>query len=171
MDFMHDALASGRTLRIFTLIDAYTRECLALRPATGFSGAGVAEILAGVADERPLPRRVLVDNGTEFTSKALDAWAYWNKVKLDFSRPGRPGDNAHIEALNSLVRRECLSQHWFRSLEEATGALEDWKEEYNNDRPHGSLRQMTPARYRAGVIRSSARNEPKTRELAGPEMG
>jgi putative transposase len=79
----------------------------------------VAQILADVADQRPLPTRILVDNGTEFTSKALDAWAYWNKVKLDFSRPGKVGDNAHIEAFNSLVRRECLSQHWFRSLEEA----------------------------------------------------
>ena len=171
MDFMHDALANGRTLRVFTLIDVYTRECLALKPATGFSGAGVAEILADVGGQRRLPRRILVDNGTEFTSKALDAWAYWNKVKLDFSRPGRPGDNARIEAFNSLVRRECLSQHWFRSLEEAERILGNWKEEYNNDRPHGSLRRMTPARYRAGVIGSSARNEPETRESAGPEMG
>ncbi len=149
MDFMHDALASGRMLRIFTLIDVYTRECLALRPATGFSGAAVANVLADVAEQRSLPQRIQVDNGTEFTSKALDAWAYWNKLKLDFSRPGKPGDNAHIEAFNSLVRRECLSQHWFRSLEEADSILGAWKEEYNNDRPHGSLRQMTPARCRA----------------------
>ncbi len=106
MDFMHDALANGRTLRIFTLIDVHTRECLALRPATGFSGPAVAQILADVSVQRPLPQRILVDNGTEFTSKALDAWAYWNKVKLDFSRRGKPGDNAHIEAFNSLVRRE-----------------------------------------------------------------
>ncbi len=145
MDFMHDALASGRMLRIFTLIDVYTRECLALRPATGFSGAAVANVLADVAEQRSLPKRIQVDNGTEFTSKALDAWAYWNKLKLDFSRPGKPGDNAHIEAFNSLVRRECLSQHWFRSLEEADSILGAWKEEYNNPRPHGSLRQMTPA--------------------------
>ena len=152
MDFMHDALANGGTLRLFTLIDVYSRECLALKPATGFSGAAVAEILTGVAQHRALPKRILLDNGTEFTSKALDAWAYWNKVKLDFSRPGKPGDNAHVEAFNSLVRRECLSQHWFRNLEEARGILEAWRDEYNNDRPHGSLRQMTPARYRAGVI-------------------
>ena len=149
MDFMHDSLASGQRLRLFTLIDVYSRECLALVPSRSFSGASVAEMLANVATERPLPQRILVDNGTEFTSKALDAWTYWNKVKLDFSRPGRPGDNAHIEAFNSLVRRECLSQHWFRSLEEARGLLGAWKDDYNNDRPHGSLGQMTPARYRA----------------------
>jgi putative transposase len=152
MDFMHDALAGGGTLRLFTLIDVYSRECLALKPATGFTGAAVAEILSCIAKSRALPKRILVDNGTEFTSKALAAWAYWNKVKLDFSRPGKPGDNAHVEAFISLVRRECLSQHWFRNLEEADGVLEAWRDEYNNDRPHGSLRQMTPARYRAGVI-------------------
>lgn len=154
MDFMHDALSDGRRLRLFTLIDVYSRECLALRPNRSFSGASVAEILANVATERALPKRILVDNGTEFTSKALDAWAYWNEVKLDFSRPGRPGDNAHIEAFNSVVRRECLSQHWFKSLREARGLLEAWRDEYNNDRPHGSLHQMTPARYRAGAIRT-----------------
>jgi putative transposase len=152
MDFMHDSLAGGQRLRLFTLIDVYSRECLALVPSRSFSGASVAEMLANVAIKRPLPNRILVDNGTEFTSKALDAWAYWNKVKLDFSRPGRPGDNAHIEAFNSLVRRECLSQHWFTTLEEARGLLEAWKDDYNNDRPHGSLGQMTPARYRAEAI-------------------
>jgi putative transposase len=171
MDFMHDALVNGRTLRIFTLIDVHTRECLALKPATGFSGASVAQVLADVSVERPLPERILVDNGTEFTSKALDAWAYWNRVKLGFSRRGRPGDNANIEAFNSVVRRECLSQHWFRSLEEALGVLEDWKEEYNNDRPHGSLREMPPARYRAGGISAHGRDEPETRRSGGPDQG
>jgi putative transposase len=171
MDFMHDALVSGRTLRIFTLIDVHTRECLALKPGVGFSGAGVAQILNDVAVYRPLPERILVDNKTEFASKALDAWAYWNQVKLDFSRRGKPGDNAHIEAFNSLVRRECLSQHWFTTLEEAGGLLERWKEEYNNDRPHGSLRQMPPARYRAGGIPALERDEPETRRLAGSKKG
>ena len=171
MDFMHDALANGRTLRIFTLIDVHTRECLALKPATGFSGASVAQVLSDVGEQRPLPQRILVDHGTEFTSKALDAWAYWNQVKLDFSRRGKPGDNAHIEAFNSVVRRECLSQHWFTSLEEARGLLEAWKEEYNNDRPHGSLRQMPPARYRAGGISAQDRDEPETRISGGSKEG
>ena len=171
MDFMHDALANGRTLRVFTLIDVYTRECLALRAGVSFSGASVAEILSDVGRQKPFPTRILVDNGTEFTSKALDAWAYWNKVKLDFSRPGRPGDNARIESFNSLVRQECLSQHWFNCLEEAEGVLETWQDEYNNDRPHGSLQRMTPARYRAGVIQAQNRNQPETRESGGSKMG
>jgi putative transposase len=171
MDFMHDALATAQKIRLFTLIDVYSRECLALVPSRRFSGASVAEILAQVGAKRALPKRILVDNGAEFTSKALDAWAYWNKVKLDFSRPGRPGDNAHIEAFNSLVRRECLSQHWFQSLEEARGLLEVWKDDYNNDRPHGSLQQMTPARYRAGVICPEDRSETDFRQSTGSKNG
>jgi putative transposase len=132
-------------------------------------GAAVAEILADVAIDRPLPERILVDHGTEFTSKTLDAWAHWNQLNLDFSRRGKPGDNAHIEAFNRLVRRECLSQHWFTSLEEAGDLLERWKEEYNNDRPLGSLRQMPPAWYRAGGIPAQDRDEPETRRSAGSE--
>jgi putative transposase len=102
MDFMHDSLASGQRLRLFTLIDVYSRECLALVPSRSFSGASVAEMLANVSTERPLPQRILVDNGTEFTSKALDAWAYWNKVKLDFSRPGRPATTPTSRPLAAL---------------------------------------------------------------------
>ncbi len=171
MDFMHDALADGRRLRLLTLIDIYSRECLALQPSSTFSGASVAVLLGDVAKQRGLPTRILVDNGTEFTSKALDAWAYWNRVRLDFSRPGRPGDNAHIEAFNSLVRRECLSQHWFGSLEEARGRLEAWKEEYNNDRPHGSLQQTPPARYRAGGAPPPDQDQGETRSAGGSGMG
>jgi putative transposase len=89
--------------------------------------------------------------GTEFTSKALDHWAYWNKVELNFSRPGKPGDNAHIEAFNSVVRRECLSQHWFLDLEDAQGELDRWRLDYNTVRPHGSLRRSTPAQIGAGA--------------------
>ncbi len=89
--------------------------------------------------------------GTEFTSKALDHWAYWNKVKLSFSRPGKPGDNPHIEAFNSLVRRECLSQHWFIDLKDAQEVLDRWRLDYNTVRPHGSLQRSTPAHFGAGV--------------------
>jgi putative transposase len=91
-----------------------------------------------------------VDNGSEFTSKALDYWAYWNRVKLDFSRPGKPTDNAHIEAFDGSFRRECLSQHWFADLEEARSILHHWKDEYNNLRPHSSLRLPPPSHYRGG---------------------
>ena len=160
MDFMHDTLASDGQLRVLTAIDVHTWECLALVPARSFSGADVAEILSAVGVERgTLPQRIKVDNGTEFTSKALDAWAYWNRLELDFSRPGKPGDNARIEAFNSIVRRECLSQHWFSNIEDARRILDAWRKEYNEVRPHGGLRREVPARYRAGTSNNPGRNE------------
>ncbi len=94
--------------------------------------------------------RINVDNGTEFTSKALDHWAYWNGVALDFSRPGKPTDNAHVEAFHGTLRRECLSQHWFADLEDAIRTLEAWRMDYNNHRPHSALGQLPPAEFRAG---------------------
>ena len=171
MDFVTDQLVDGRYFRVFTVVDEFSRECVALHAAISIRSKDVGEVLDDAIRRRSAPAAITCDNGTEFTSKALDAWAYWNKVKLDFSRRGKPGDNAHIEAFNSLVRRECLSQHWFTTLEEARGILETWKEEYNNDRPHGSLQQMTPARYRAGVITAEDRNQPETRTSGGSEKG
>ena len=123
MDFVHDTLADGSLLRVFTLIDSYRRECLAVVPQRRFRGEDVARIVAGVGAARGLPTRITVDNGTEFTSRALDAWAYWNQVQLDFSRPGKPVDNTFIEAFNGSLRRECLSQHWFASLPECVPSL------------------------------------------------
>jgi putative transposase len=150
MDFMHDTLAGGASIRVLTVIDLYTRECVALQAARTFGGAEVAGTLEAARRDRGLPGRVRVDNGTEFTSKALDHWAYWNGVQLDFSRPGKPVDNAFIEAFNASLRRECLSQHWFFTLEEAQNTLGCWKEDYNNNRPHSSLRQLPPAHFRRG---------------------
>lgn len=110
MDFMHDTLCDGKKIRILTVIDIFSRECVALVAASRFSGATVAEILSQAGKKRGnLPKQIRVDNGTEFTSKALDHWAYWNKVQLDFSRPGKPSDNAFIEAFNASLGRECLS--------------------------------------------------------------
>jgi putative transposase len=151
MDFMHDTLASRETIRVLTAIDVCTRECVALVVARRFSGSDVAEILGSVGRARGLPARIQVDNGTEFTSRSLDHWAYWNKVELDFSRPGKPSDNAFIESFNATARRECLSQHWFMSLEDAQRTLDAWKDDYNNTRPHGSLAGVPPAKHRSGV--------------------
>lgn len=151
MDFMHDTLAGGSSIRVLTVIDLHTRECVALKAARTFRGADVGDTLdAAGRDRGGLPRRIRVDNGTEFTSKALDHWAYWSSVQLDFSRPGKPVDNAFIEAFNASLRRECLSQHWFLSLEDAQRTLDSWKEDYNNNRPHSSLGQLPPAEFRRG---------------------
>ncbi len=151
MDFMHDTLAAKEAIRVLTVIDLYTRECVALFASKSFTGSDVARLLSEAGSKRGrLPDRIRVDNGTEFTSKALDHWAYWNQVQLDFSRPGKPGDNAFIESFNATVRRECLSQHWFVSLEDAQRTLEAFREDYNNTRPRRSLANQPPAAFRAG---------------------
>lgn len=150
MDFMHDVLATGQHVRVFTLVDVYSRECVALDVAKSFSGADVARLLSEAGDRAgTLPLIIQCDNGTEFTSTALDHWAYWNRVQLDFSRPGKPVDNSVCEAFNGSLRRECLTRHWFASLAEASIVLSTWRADYNNLRPHTSLGMHTPAQFRA----------------------
>jgi putative transposase len=151
MDFMHDVLATSQAVRVFTLVDVYSRECVALAAARSFSGADVARLLSD-AGERvgTLPATIRCDNGTEFTSKARDHWAYWNRVQLDFSRPGKPVDNSVCEAFNGSLRRECLTRHWFASLAEARAELAAWAADYNNHRPHTSLGHQSPAQFRTG---------------------
>lgn len=166
MDFMHDTLATGETIRVLTMMDLCTRECIGLVAARRFRAEDVVRILEGVTQQREgAPRRIKVDNGTEFTSKALDHWAYWAKVELDFSRPGRPGDNAHIEAFNGNVRRECLSQSWFVSVGDAQRELDAWQDDYNNRRPHKALAGHPPALYRAGGWPLLDRHQGRTSHL------
>ena len=114
MDFMSDALANGQKLRVLTVLDAYTRECLALERSARFRGGDVARVLTRLGTVRGFPAVIQCDNGTEFTSRALDHWAWTNRVQLDFSRPGKPTDNVTIESFNASIRRECLSEHYFR---------------------------------------------------------
>ena len=148
---MSDALANGQKLRVLTVVDQYTRECVALEGGSHFRGPDVAAILTRVGFTRGLPATINVDNGTEFTSRAFDHWAYTNHVQLDFSRPGKPTDNATIESFNASVRRECLSQHYFSTLAEAQVVLHAYQADFNNHRPHSSLGQRTPAQFRAGL--------------------
>ena len=144
MDFMADQLFDGTRFRLFTLVDNFTRESLAIDVGQRFTGEAVCKVLDRVVSERGLPGEIRVDNGPEFTSKALDLWAYANEVKLDFSRPGKPTDNAYIESFNSLVRKECLNLHWFLSLEDAEEKTQEWKIDYSEIRPHGSLGNHAP---------------------------
>jgi len=150
MDFMHDTLVDGRAVRILTVLDVYARECVALVGAATFSGGDVARVLTKASTDRGLPQRITVDNGTEFTSRLLDHWAYWQHVALEFSRPGKPVDNTFIEAFNGTLRRECLALHWFLNLEDLQGTLETWRHDYNHHRPHSSLADVPPAEFRAG---------------------
>jgi putative transposase len=150
MDFVHNTLVEGALVRILTLINCHTRECLTLVAQPRFRGEDVARIVSGLGATRGLPARITVDHGSEFTSRALDAWAYWNRVQLDFSRPGKPVDNTFIEAFNGSLRRECLSQHWFSSIVEAQHVLEIWKQEYNTERLHSSLGHRSPQQRLTG---------------------
>ena len=107
----------------------------------------MVETLAMLALEGRKPRTIAMDNGPEFTSKALDQWAYLNGVELDFSRPGKPTDNAIVEAFNGRLRAECLNENWFLSLDDAKEKIEDWRRYYNGERPHGALGNLTPETF------------------------
>ena len=147
MDFVSDALFDGRRIRALTLLDTFSRESLAITVGKSLKGEDVVRTLQTVTAFRGLPESIYCDNGSEFTSKTLDKWAYENGVELKFSRPGKPTDNAHIESFNGRFREECLSTHWFLSLEDAKSKIEAWRNEYNESRPHMSLGYMTPQEY------------------------
>jgi putative transposase len=153
MDFMSDALYDGQKIKILTLVDNYTRESLAIEVAWRLGGHGVVAVLMQVAEEKGLPKSIRIDNGPEFTSKALDQWAYLNGVELDFIRPGKPTDNALIEAFNGRFREECLNESWFLSMEDAREKVEEWRQHYNQERPHGSLGNKSPVEF-AGALMS-----------------
>lgn len=144
MDFVHDALADGRSFRALNLSDSFTRQCLAQEVDTSLTGARVVRVLEQVVQERGLPTVIRVDNGPEFRSKALDLWAYRNKVKLDFIEPGKPTQNGQIESFNGRFRAECLDQEWFSSLQHAREKIEAWRINYNSQRPHSSLGYLPP---------------------------
>jgi putative transposase len=126
-----------------------SRESLAIEVDRSLTGQHVVAVLERLAAQRGLPKCIQVDNGPEFTSKALDEWAHRHGVKLAFSRPGTPTDNPFIEAFNGRLRQECLDQHWFVSLADARNCLEEWRRDYNTTRPHTALRNQTPSAYAA----------------------
>ncbi|TPE42444.1 transposase family protein [Pontibacter mangrovi] len=148
MDFVADQLFDGRKFRGLTVVDNYSRQCLAIEVDQGIKGEQVVAVMERLKQQHGrVPERIKVDNGSEFISKALDRWAYDNKVTLDFSRPGKPTDNAFIESFNGSFRDECLNVNWFLSLEDARGKIEAWRQEYNCFRPHSSLGDKTPEEW------------------------
>ncbi|NIM96807.1 MAG: IS3 family transposase [candidate division Zixibacteria bacterium] len=149
MDFMSDQLFDGRRIRVLTIVDNHTRESLAIHVSQRIRGCEVVEVLERAVKEHGKPQTIQVDNGPEFISKDVDLWAYWNHVKLDFSRPGKPTDNAYIESFNARFRLECLNEHWFLSLEDAREKIEVWRRDYNETRPHSSLGNVSPEEYAA----------------------
>jgi putative transposase len=145
IDFLADSLVDGRRFRVLTIVDNVSRVSPAIEVGASLTGERVVAVLEGLKQTVGLPQRIAVDNGPEFISKALDAWAYRNGVQLEFSRPGKPTDNGFAESFNGHFRAECLDQHWFASLEEARQVIEAWRVDYNTERPHRALRHQTPA--------------------------
>jgi putative transposase len=157
MDFMSDQLFDGRKFRIFTLVDNFSRECLALHCGQSLKGRDVVMVLEDLRINRGiLPKRIQSDNGSEFISKELDRWAYENQVTLDYSRPGKPTDNPYVESFNGSFRDECLNVNWFMSLDGAQEKISIWQEDYNHFRTHSSIGDVTP-----NEVVEAYRNNPK----------
>jgi putative transposase len=134
-------------IHVLTVVDQYTREALATEARGSFSAHDVIDVLNRLPRSHRKPAVTQVDNGTEFASRALDAWAYREDVRLDFSRPGKPTDNAHIESFNARLRAECLNAHVFESLEDAEETLTSWRSDYSAVRPHSTLGMLTPREF------------------------
>lgn len=147
MDFVSDSLFDGRPFRCFTLVDDFTRECPAIEVAHSLPAWRVIHVLERVAADRGLPTSIVCDNGPEFAGKVLDRWAYEHGVALQFIRPGKPVENAYCESFNGKLRDECLNANWFRTLAEAQRGIEQWRQEYNDERPHKNLGRRTPTEF------------------------
>jgi len=155
MDFVSDVLSNGRRIRTLNIVDDFSRECPAIEVDTSLTGARVVRVLERLSLTRKLPMAIVVDNGPELISKALDEWAYRNGVRLHFIEPGKPVQNAFVESFNGKFRDECLNEHWFTNLVDARQTIEEWRIDYNTLRPHSSLGYMTPIEYaRKGVYRA-----------------
>jgi putative transposase len=156
MDFMSARLIDGRWFRVLTMIDQFTRECLALVADSALNGHKVALALSQVVAERRAPESITVDNGSEFCSNAMEVWVYQYGVQLDFIRPGKPVDNGYIEAFNGRLRDECLNVETFFDLANTRQKLERWRQDYNQVRPHSALADRAPEEFARDWQESSA---------------
>jgi putative transposase len=147
MDFVSDCTAGGQTIRALTLVDDYTRECLAIVVDTSLGGLRVRRILEHVIGQRGRPESIVVDNGPEFRGRALTAWSEQRRVRLQFIEPGKPTQNAFIESFNGRLREECLNANWFVSVADARRKIEAWRRDYNEQRPHSSLGYLPPQQF------------------------
>ena len=147
LDFVHDQLSGGQKFRILTVVDVYSREGLATEVDYRLRAENVVEVLNRLVRQRGAPKFLFADNGAEFTGHLVDLWAYHHNVRIDFSRPGKPTDNAFIETFNGSLRDECLNLHWFDNLAEAKRLIEAWRIDYNVSRPHMGIGNIPPREY------------------------
>lgn len=147
LDFVHDQLADGRRLRVLNIVDDYSRVCVGQLVGLSISGERMVRFLKEIAEQRQLPRRLVLDNSPEMTSKAMFLWSQDTGVQLHFIQPGKPTQNAFVESFNGRFRDGCLNQHWFRSLGDAQETIDQWRKHYNEVRPHSSLNYQPPAAF------------------------
>jgi len=147
IDFVSDCVSTGRVIRMLTVVDDCTRECPAIEVDTSLGGWRVRRVLDRIASERGVPEAIVLDNGPEFRGRALAAWSEERGVRLEFIQPGKPAQNAFAESCNGRLRDECLNANWFTSLSDARRKIEDWRQDYNQQRPHSSLNYLPPAEF------------------------
>jgi len=147
MDFVADELTNGKRFRALTIVDVFSREALAIQVGQHLRGEDVVGVCNRLVAQRWAPKRIFVDNGSEFSGRLMDLWAYHHGVRIDFSRPGKPTDNSFVESFNGSLRDECLNVHWFETLEEAKEKIEAWRKDYNESRPHQALAELAPAEF------------------------
>jgi len=147
LDFVHDAVACGRTIRVLSVVDAYTRECLVLEVDTSFASRRVTRVLEAIVAERGVPQAIRCDNGPELTSRHFLAWCVERQIELVHIQPGKPTQNARVESFHGRLREECLAVSWFQNLFDARRKIAAWRKEYNEERPHSSLGYLTPKEF------------------------
>jgi len=167
LDFAHDAVACGRrAIRVLSVVDAYTGECLALEVDTSFASRRVTRVLEAIVAERGQPRTIRCDNGPELTSRHFLAWCVERQIELVHIQPGKPTQNAHVESFHGRLREECLAVSWFQNLFDARRKIAAWRKDYNEERPHSSLGYLTPNEYAARETMSYGKDAcPKTASL------
>lgn len=169
MDFIVDGLANGRMIRILSVVDAFTRECLALEADTSLGSGRVTRVLDRLIEERGLPENVRSDNGPEFTSRRILGWAEERKINLVHIQPGRPMQNGHVESFHGRLRDECLNVNWFRTLNDVRRTLDNYRQEYNCERPHSSLAYRTPAEFRIALGYGDVESKERFPHLHSPD--
>ena len=147
MDFLFDRVASGRTLKCLVIVDDATHESIAIVVEHSMGGNQLTRVLDGICSRRGRPSVIRTDNGPEFCGKAMLTWAHRNAVTLRLIQPGKPNQNAYVESFNGRLRDECMNEHWFTSLHHGRVVIEEWRREYNEERPKRSLGGLTPAAY------------------------
>ncbi len=164
LDFVHDAVACGRAIRVLSVVDAYTRECLALEVDTSFASRRVTRVLEAIMAERGTPDSIRCDNGPEFTSRHFLAWGVEQKIEVVHIQPGKPTQNGRVESFHARFREECLNISWFQNLFDAKRKIAAWRTEYNQERPHSSLGYLTPTEFAARAMTSYGKDACQKRQ-------